>query len=151
VIQVRYECLVRDCQGELERLLRAIGGEAKKSLASALGATTIPKLRAMVVGHEQHFWQGRTGLWKSLLTSHEAIEIGRAHSSILETLDYQCDPDPKLDGLSADAHWLQLTWADLADHLHDLSQAKQEISRLKNELAAAQAGQTEVARAELTR
>ena len=130
VLQVRYESLVRDAQGELGRLVSEIGGEVKKPLGSALAATTIPRLRAMTQ-NDHHFWQGKSGLWKSLLTAHEAIEIARAHAGTMQTLGYSCDPDPTLDRVQADANWANLIWADLASELQTLRETKRDRDQLK--------------------
>jgi hypothetical protein len=135
-LTVRYESLVRDAQGELGRLVNEIGGEVKKSLCNALAATTIPRLRVMAQ-NDHHFWQGKPGLWKNLLTAHEAIEIARAHAGTMQTLGYPCDPDPLLDRAQADANWINLIWADLASELQTLRETKRDRDQLKTELAKA--------------
>jgi hypothetical protein len=133
-VQARYESLVADPEGEARRLVNEIGGEVKKPIAEALAATTIPRLRAMTQ-NDHHFWQGKAGLWKSLLTAHEAIEIARAHAAIIDSLGYRCDPDPGLDGVKADANWITLIWADLACELQNLRETKRLLSEAKQSLA----------------
>ncbi|MPZ23309.1 MAG: hypothetical protein GEU28_07150 [Dehalococcoidia bacterium] len=53
----------------------------------------------------KHYWQGRPGLWRSLLPAEQAEEIGRAHAELLEFFGYDCDPDPALTPGQADANW----------------------------------------------
>ena len=51
-----------------------------------------------------HFWQGRPGLWRHLLPAAEANEIAAA----LANLGYAIDPDSHLDALTADRNWVGL-------------------------------------------
>jgi hypothetical protein len=132
-IQVHYESMVRDPQAELARVVEILGGEIKKPLGTALAATTIPRLRAMTQNNH-HFWQGKIGLWKSLLTAHEAIEIARTYATVMETLSYACDPDPDLNAVQADSNWLKLIWADLAADLQTLRELKRDRDQFKTDL-----------------
>jgi hypothetical protein len=134
-LQVHYESMVRDPQAELARVVEALGGEIKKPLGTALAATTIPRLRAMTQ-NDHHFWQGKIGLWRSLLTAHEAIEITRTHSAVTETLGYACDPDPDLNAVQADSNWIKLIWADLAADLQMLRELKRDRDQFKTGLGA---------------
>jgi hypothetical protein len=137
-IQIRYEALLHDQQGELERLVRDIGGEPRQSLAGALGATTIPRLRVMAQ-NDHHFWQGKAGLWKKFLPVREAVEIARAHVSVFDTLGYTCDPDLELVDVQADLNWINMAWADLASDLQSLREFKREVEEWKGKAAGAEA------------
>src|SRR5262249_978883 len=72
-----------------------------------------------------------------LLTSHEAIEIGRAQAAIFDVLGYACDPEPSLDGERADANWIKLIWADLSADLQNLRAFKSQADESKAKAVAA--------------
>jgi hypothetical protein len=112
-LRVRYEDLVSDPHGELARLADRLGAAPRYPAGEALAETTLAKLRAQTK-REHHFWQGRPGLWRRLLPPAQAHRIARAHREVFATLGYRCDPDPMLDRARADAHWVELTGAELA-------------------------------------
>ena len=64
------------------------------------------------VGH--HFWQGRPGLWKLLLTAPIAQRISQTHADCFRELGYRCDADPELTASQADANWVALHWSPFA-------------------------------------
>jgi hypothetical protein len=113
-VRVRYEDLLRDPAAELLRLAAEFGVPARNPVAEAVEATTIPRLRELT-GARQHFWQGKSGLWRSLLTAAEAQPIAAAHDGVFADLGYGYDPDPALDASRADANWVNLIWSELAE------------------------------------
>lgn len=132
-IRVRYEDLLTNPQGELRRLIEAAGVVPDAQLETVIAEHTIPHMRKRTQ-NAHHFWQGKAGLWKRLLTAREAVPIGAAHAALFQTLSYRCDPDPDLDGTQADANWLNLVWSELTDDLHDLRQTKRRLSDAEAEL-----------------
>ena len=102
VVGVRYEDLVRDTAAELRRLEEAFGPVRCGSLEEAVEACTLGRLRQAATNN--HFWQGRPGLWRHLLPGTEAAEIAAA----LPRSDYPIDPDQTLDALTADRNWVCL-------------------------------------------
>jgi Sulfotransferase domain len=102
VVGVRYEDLVADTEGELRRLAEALGPIRCGSLAEAIEACSLGKLRERSTN--SHFWQGRPGFWRHLLPAAEAGEIAAA----LPDLGYPIDADPTLDALAADRNWVRL-------------------------------------------
>jgi hypothetical protein len=149
-LRVRYEDLACDTAGELARLAQELDIPLRRPVAEALEATTLSKLRAFT-GSKAHFWQGKSGLWRQLLTAPEAHAIGTAYASAFADFGYACDPDPELDGARADANWINLIWDELAD---DLARIRTHHLVVKNmrateeKVAAAQA-QRETDRAEV--
>jgi hypothetical protein len=135
-VQVHYEELVRDPRGELRRLGELVGAPLRKPLEQAIEANTIPKLRAKFAENARHFWQGKAGLWRTLLTVAEAEPIAAAHADVFATLGYVCDPDPTLSEFEADANWLKLVWADLAEGLHSLRQTQRDKDKVEAKLSA---------------
>ena len=106
VVGVRYEDLVADTESELRRLEAALGPVRCGSVAEAVEACSMGKLRQRSTNN--HFWQGRPGLWRHLLPAAEANEIAAA----LPALGYPIDPDPSLDALTADRNWVRLVGAE---------------------------------------
>ena len=104
---VRYEDLVADPAAELGRLAGALGLAGRGAgVAEAVAANSLSRSRATVTN--QHYWQGRPGLWKLLLPAAEARRIAAAHAETFRSLGYPCDPDDSLDPDAADAHWMAL-------------------------------------------
>jgi hypothetical protein len=102
VVGVRYEDLVADTEGELQRLAAALGPVRCGSIPEAVEACSMVRMRQRSIN--SHFWQGRPGLWRHLLPAAEAREIAAA----LPDLGYPIDPDPALDALAADRNWVRL-------------------------------------------
>ena len=74
---VRYESLVADPAGELGRIAAALGAPTLVSPAEAVESVRFERLKAEAPN--QHFWQGRVGLWQELLPTAVALEIAEAH------------------------------------------------------------------------
>lgn len=106
VVGVRYEDLVADTESELRRLEEAFGPVRCGSRAEAVEACALGRLRQRSTNN--HFWQGRPGLWRHLLPAAVATEIAAA----LPALGYPIDPDPTLDALTADRNWVRLVGAE---------------------------------------
>lgn len=122
-IRVRYEDLNADPARELSRVVAALGRETTRSIAAAIEATTIPKLRARWQNNH-YFWKGKTSLWRSLLTARDLEPIAEALKPYLQTLGYECIPDADLDEHQADANWLKLVWSELAEDIHKLARLR---------------------------
>lgn len=137
-VQVYYETLVRDPQAEVGRLQDLLGVAARKPIAEAVAETTLSKLRVLTT-NQAHFWQGKPGLWRSLLTAAEANRIAGAHQTILAELGYACEPDADLTGSEADANWIRLAWHGLVDDLQNVRIVQREHTLLQNKFAAAEA------------
>ncbi len=104
---LRYEDLVYDPAGELKKLGEALNHPATpEAIKEAIASNSMERLRAGCLN--QHFWQGRPGLWKSLLPAEEARRIARFHRVVFDGGRYDCDTHEFLDSVQADANWLQL-------------------------------------------
>jgi hypothetical protein len=77
----------------------------------------MPELRAAYADYHFHFWQGRPGHWKSLLTAHVARRIAAAHPEMFQALGYKCDPDFKLTPAQADLNWYRLQFESVWQHM----------------------------------
>jgi hypothetical protein len=137
-VPVRYESLVQDPQSELARLQEVFGLAARKPIAEVLAATTLRNLRVLN-DNIHHFWQGRVGLWRSLLTAAEATRIAEAQGPVFSELGYACDPDPHLTGREADANWTRLAWEALVDDLQNLRILQRDNDKLTARCTALEA------------
>jgi Sulfotransferase domain len=134
-LQIHYESLVEDPQTVLKFVLDTLGGEPKRTVAEVVEANTIPRLRRLTQC-DRHFWQGRPGLWRTLLTTTEADMIGAAHGQVFTELGYSCDPNPKLEPLQADGNWIELAWNGLVDDLQNVRIVKREAANSQMALQA---------------
>lgn len=103
---VRYERLVGDPRAELEGLVARIGVDPLSSAEIAVERTAFKQLRAR--DRNDHYWQGRPGLWRTLLPERQAVALGHAHQENLDFWNYVVDPDPSLTDEQADATWREL-------------------------------------------
>lgn len=102
VICIRYEDLVADTAGALERVVEQVGVAPLIPVGEVVEAHTLEHLRKK---EGAHHWQGRPGLWRSLLTPRVARRIAEAHADLFEDYGYSCDPDEALDDDRAGAVW----------------------------------------------
>jgi hypothetical protein len=142
-LRVRYEDLVADTQGELSRLAEQIGEPPRQPVAQVAAGAGIAQIRQRLSRWEHHFWQGRPGLWKTLLTGPVAERIAEAHPAYFNHLGYRCDPDPLLTPGQADANWIRLVWFGVAEKLQQsrqtlllLAEAQRGLSQLEAQQAA---------------
>ena len=103
-MNLRYEDLVHAPHKTLARLTRSLGRVSPDVLSGAIEACAIDKLRT-AENHSPHYWQGKPGLWKKLLTAEAARRIASAQPRSFERLGYRCDPDPGLMREQAEANW----------------------------------------------
>jgi hypothetical protein len=132
--RVRYERLVADPLGELTRLVAEIGLPPRQSLAEAVAANAFPTLRKLcgtiqVPEYNHHYWQGTPDNWKRLLPADLALTIAAYHAELFSALQYECDPDPKLDRAQADAAWIRLTRHDLNERLWSYVPTKEKLAQ----------------------
>jgi hypothetical protein len=130
VVGVRYEDLVRDTPGELRRMAEAFGPVRCGSIDEAVDACALGRLRQAATNN--HFWQGRPGLWRHLLPAAEAAEIAAA----LLPHDYPVDPDPALDALTADRHWVRLVGEEMKQALRRATEGHKAQLREKDDRIA---------------
>lgn len=129
VVGVHYEDLVADAEGELRRLEKTLGRVPCNSIAEAVEACSMERLRQRSIN--SHFWQGRPGLWRLLLPAAEAREI----AALLPDLGYPIEPDPRLDALTADRNWVRLVGEETKQALRKateghLAQIKEKDDRI---------------------
>jgi hypothetical protein len=120
VVHVRYESLQRDAVGELGRVADAFGGPLMMTLAAAVEANQIEKLRPTTAN--EHFWQGQIGLWRRLLPREMAREIADAHADLFVSYGYVCDPDDDLQAVDAHRNWQRLLASKVAGEVPLASQ-----------------------------
>jgi len=134
-LPLRYEDLVHDAAGNLERLVDELSWPIRTTLAQAIAETSIPKLRA-ATDNDNHFWIGRPGLWRKFLPAARAAHIASTHAETFRVLDYDCDADPALDDRAADANWIETVWAGLAQAWQGMLDQKKELEKARAEIAA---------------
>jgi len=115
VVGLRYEECVRDAAGQMGRLEESFGPMRRWSRDLAAEACSLERLRRVATNN--HFWQGRPGLWRHLLPAAEARAIAAAHADIFTALGFDCDPDPALDALAADRNWVRLVGDEIKETL----------------------------------
>jgi hypothetical protein len=130
IVGVRYEDLVRDTAGELRRMTDALGPVRCGSLDEAVAACALGRLRQVATNN--HFWQGRPGLWRDLLPAAEVAEIAAA----LPLHDYPVDPDPGLGALKADQNWVQLVGEETKQALRRATEGHKAQLREKDDRIA---------------
>jgi hypothetical protein len=143
---LRYEALVGDPEGELRDLSDSLGVETRRSIAEVTASLTIAELRART-SNERHFWVGRPGLWRRLLTAAEACAIASVHAGVFAGLGYECDPDPHLGAAEADANWVGLMRAERADEIGKRETARQALADLRQRFRQTEARLEETRRA----
>jgi len=99
-----YEALVNDPADELGRFVDVLGESPLVSPAEAVEAVSFGRLREEATN--QHFWQGRAGLWQELVPTRYALAIAAVHPEMLE-LGYTVG----VDAPTARARWTALTEA----------------------------------------
>lgn len=101
---LRYEDLVADTPGQLLRLAETLGVEAEpERLGEIIAARDMPVMQAHMVN--QHYWQGRPGLWRALLPADQVEALSPALSDFTEPYGYDLTPDPSTTATSAQAAW----------------------------------------------
>jgi SAM-dependent methyltransferase len=104
--RVLYEDLVADPEAELTRLAAELELEQRRSSAGAVEANRLERLRAAT--GNGHFWQGRPGLWRSLLLPDLVRTLANAHRDALDPFGYDASPDDELDATAALDLWSAL-------------------------------------------
>lgn len=102
VVRTRYEAFVDDPETELGRVARTFG-DCRTDVREIVRRHAIDLLRPRVNNH--HFWQGRPGLWRSLLTATEVNDLVRAHGRTLALYGYSAQADAVLTPEAADRNW----------------------------------------------
>jgi Sulfotransferase family len=146
-LQLRYENLVADPVGQMERLVQMLGVEPCVPVARAVADNALAKLRLKLRGRH-HCWQGQPGHWKRLLVTDVADAIAARHAALLERFNYDCVADPRLTPGQADRCWLDLNHAELTEKLwhytatrHELERTRLRLEQLQTAAARAVAGQ----------
>jgi hypothetical protein len=81
------------------------------SIAAAVEGASMDRMRKSFTNN--HFWMGRPGLWRELLTAPKADTIATAHSSVFEALGYAADGRADLTEDAASRFWIELTGPEL--------------------------------------
>jgi SAM-dependent methyltransferase len=102
-VPVRFEELVAGPQKVLERATEKLGGATPNRVAEAAERATFDSLRSET--GNGHFWRGRPGHWRSLMTAEDVAAVARAHPAAFGELGYQAEADPSLTDALARANW----------------------------------------------
>lgn len=110
--RIRYEELVQNPEQTLCRLGKKLSAPPSVPFAESVEVNKLDRLQSTEQQRThllaRHFWQGKPGLWRSLLPAEAVHRIARAHSKVFATLGYTCSPDPSLDTATANRNWLTL-------------------------------------------
>jgi hypothetical protein len=113
VHRLRYKSLVADPHAEARAPCETLEAEPAVHVDHAVEAARVEELRRLVTNN--HFWQGKPGLWRRLVTADAAGRIVTAHERTFDLLGYTCDPDETLSAAAAEANWRQLVADDQPD------------------------------------
>ena len=145
VFRLRYEELVADTEGELRRLAEWVGVSPRCPFGQVVEKTTLSHMRQRIgEAGDIHVWQGRAGLWKTLLTASIAEQIAQAHPASFGPLGYPCDPDSNLTPSQADANWIRFS-STVSEKLQQFRSTRQQLAEAQqniNHLLAEQAALT---------
>jgi hypothetical protein len=114
---LRYEDLVADAEAALGPLAEWVGEPFRRSVRELAAENAIDRGMLNRDLWQYHFWQGRPGLWRQMLTAAEARAIAERVPEPFEALSYECDPDPALGPAEADLNWLRLQLDSTREHL----------------------------------
>lgn len=141
IVRLRYEDLVEDTRGALEGVSRQLGEPLPANATVAIEANSRELLRGRSLHHQHHVWQGRPGLWRSLLPAAAARQIYEAHRAVFTTLGYTCDPDESLTPADADATWYKL---EMEKNRHDTERLWKQLGDAEGAVAAMSTWQWEM-------
>jgi hypothetical protein len=116
-ICLRYEDLVNEPVATLAKICARISPDLKRSIEDVVTATTMDELRAAYGDYHFHFWQGRPGHWKALLTAQVVGRIAAAHPEMFQPLGYECAADLELTPAQADLNWYRLQFESERQHM----------------------------------
>jgi hypothetical protein len=105
-VSIRYETLVADTHGDLQRIAAELGVAPRRTPAAVLADVNFDALRGEA--RNEHFWRGQPGGWRRLLTGRVARRIHDAQRNVFAQLGYEVDPDPALDRRTARARWSEV-------------------------------------------
>jgi hypothetical protein len=103
---VRYEDLIADTAGELERIAAEVGARPVRPIADIVKEHAIDSMRVRDRSHLHHMWKGQPGLWKHLIPPQLARAVAEAHPDAFGRPGYACDPDESLTPAQAEANWI---------------------------------------------
>lgn len=98
--------MVADTAEELCKLNEQLGLKPARPILDVIPLHSLAFLRKTAANN--HFWQGKCGNWKHLLTAAVARRIAISHQSVLNELGYVCDADENLTEEMAIATWNSL-------------------------------------------
>jgi hypothetical protein len=101
--RLRFEDLIERPVLELEGLAARTGIEPAMSAAAAV--ETISFGRMQLEGGNEHFWQGRPGLWRVLLPAAYTDEVARPYRAHALAFQYDLTPDAALTLEAARRNW----------------------------------------------
>jgi hypothetical protein len=102
--RVRYEDLVAAPETALHLVADDLGARTLVPVAEAAAAVRFADLRREATN--EHFWQGRPGLWRQLLPAETARAIAAAQPAVA-ALGYDVDPE-EITPAQARARWAAL-------------------------------------------
>jgi hypothetical protein len=136
-IRARYEDLVDDAPAAVTRLAETLGRALKWPLDKVIEKTSLHTLRQHTRG-DHHFWLGKVGIWRCLLTATEADLLQQEHGDLCAGLGYSCTAESGLSAEEADDYWIRLAWTSLADRIQNARIQQDIVFKLEEMLTAQQ-------------
>jgi len=106
---IKYEELVADTEGALQRTLPILSCEAIEPLSEVVQRHTLDRLRLV---SQRHFWRGEPGLWRRLIPPDYRRQIYDCHKDLFELWDYGCPEGPALSVDDARENWRRICEPD---------------------------------------
>jgi hypothetical protein len=103
IAKIRFEELISQPVDQLE--LIAGRSDVEPVISAARAVEIISFARMQQEGTNEHFWQGRPGLWRALLAAPYTREIVAAYVSHAREFGYDLTPDPALSVDQARRNW----------------------------------------------
>ncbi|WP_157469763.1 sulfotransferase domain-containing protein [Desulfobulbus elongatus] len=102
---IRYEDLVALPESTLFEITQKLG-QPVKIIRDVVACHTLAALKSTVTN--EHFWQGRPGLWEQVIPDSFIVKIYEQYRNIFRTLQYEVKPKGNLPEL-CDQRWKQFT------------------------------------------
>jgi hypothetical protein len=126
---LRYEEMVSDTTAQMAKLAQWVGAPTCSAIEDAVAKNSLNELRSNT--GNQHFWQGRPGLWKSLITSEIAQRIAQECPEYFGAYSGDCVGDTSLDEAQASRNWSSL---ELSSLKRELSLTRRQVLKQRYEL-----------------
>lgn len=125
-LSVSYEKLVDDPVGELKRLASHLHPASDDGVQAAVEKNSLGHLQSLV--HNQHYWRGQPGAWKTLLPletfQHTAAALNDIFVATGYSTQWDAGDEPPVAAAVSDRNWFAM----------EIMTLRQELSRTREQL-----------------